>query len=86
MKINNFLPAKLVKFKDLEIGECFIYDDNLYMKIGIYNFKDSKFVGENYLDESAIILPSAYVTQDVADANPTVEWVDIDVNVLTELQ
>ena len=86
MKINNFLPARLVKFKDLEIGECFIHDDNLYMKIGVYNYKDSDFMGEDCWSESAIILPSAYVTQDVADANPTVEWVDIDVNVLTELQ
>lgn len=86
MKINNFIPAKLVKFKDLEIGECFIYNDNLYMKTGVYNYKDSNFFGENCWDESAIILPGAYITQDIADANPTVEWVDIEINIMRELQ
>lgn len=82
MKINNFMPAKLVKFKELEIGECFIYEDNLYMKIGVYNYADSDFFGDDCWDETAMLLPNAYVAKEIAEENPTVEWVDIVVNVM----
>ena len=86
MKINNLVPRTMKKFNSLEYGECFIYDNTLYMKVAIYNREESEFMQDRCWDGVAVPLPGGYANGDFAFNNPDVECVDIEVNITKVLR